>query len=162
MRLTTDANHVKTGLSEKFGIALRSIAVMITALIIALTANWKLALVSFSGLPAIFLILGCVVTPEARINHRQLELHTKAAEVAEETFSSMRNVLAFNASAKLEKKYNDWLLAGQKEGLKKSWLMTVLWSSEYFSSYSIVALTIFYGMKLLAGGEISGPGGIIV
>lgn len=81
--------------------------------------------------------------------------------MVEEALGSTRIVTAYNAGAKLSRRYDDHLAAAQKLGFRKGPVIGVQWSVEFFSIYCAYSLAWFYGVKLLNSGEIGGGGQII-
>jgi ATP-binding cassette, subfamily B (MDR/TAP), member 1 len=159
--ISTNADLVQAGLSEKVGVAVQAIAMLTAAFVVAFTKQWKLTLVTATTLPAAVIAVGITVALDARLETKILEIYSKAGGLVEEALGSIRIITAFNASTKLQKKYDAYLEAAKKFGVKKGPVLGVMFSSEFFTMYCAYALSFWYGIKLLRNGEI-GSGGTVI
>lgn len=65
---------------------------------------------------------------------------------------------AFWAHEKIISKYEQFLQSARKEGMKKSWIYAVLFSTQYFCVFSGIALAYWQGYRMYASGEIPDVG----
>lgn len=82
-QVTTNGNKINTGIAEKLSIFFQSLATFLVAFVVALAIQWKLALITMSIIPAIFLFLSVCVPIDARIESRILKIYSAAASLAE-------------------------------------------------------------------------------
>ncbi|KAL2879796.1 hypothetical protein SGCOL_004839 [Colletotrichum sp. CLE4] len=139
-------------------------SMFVAAFLVAFTRQWKLTLVTATSLPVLFIgILAANqnTSSDAKIKARILEIYNRAGGLVEEALGPTRIVTAYNASAKLSRKYDDYLAAAQRLGFRKGPVIGVQWSVEFFTIYCAYSLAWFYGVKLLNNGEIGGGGQII-
>lgn len=123
--ITSTANTMQTGISEKFALLIQSVSLIIAALINAYYHSWKLALVTSSGL-LLILICYALTTPFVVKNQKKVEqMNIRASGVASETFSAMRMIAACGAETKMIKKYEDWVSKSRAVGLKMSKIAAV-------------------------------------
>ncbi|USP73418.1 putative ABC transporter [Curvularia clavata] len=85
----------------------------------------------------------------------------QAAGLVHEALGSVRIVTAFDASAKLGRKYDAPLAKAQALGFRKGPVIGGQWSVEFFTTYCAYALAWYYGIKILNRGE-AGEGGQII
>ena len=128
------------------------------AFIVAIAIQWKLALITMSVIPAIFVITFGVIALDAPVEARIMKIYSKGGSIAQEAISTIRTVHAFWAQSKLISKYDKYLIAAHTEGKKKSIFYGVLFSTEYFCVYSGIALAFWKGYKMFRSGEIESVG----
>lgn len=92
---------------------------LVAAFVVAFTKQWKLTLVVATTLPGAVLAVGITVALDARLEAKILDIYSKAGGLVEESLSSIRIVTAFDASKKLQEKYDAYLEIAKKFGVKK-------------------------------------------
>lgn len=118
--ITTTANTLQIGISEKLAVVLQTLSSVITALIVAFTHSWKLSLVTSSGI-LLITICYCITIPFLVRNMKQVEdANIKASAIASETFASIRMVAAFGAESKMVQRYKSWVDEANRRGLRLS------------------------------------------
>ncbi|KAF2973302.1 hypothetical protein GQX73_g319 [Xylaria multiplex] len=160
--ITTTANTLQIGISEKLALVLQSLSAVVTALIVAYTHSWKLSLVTSSGI-LLITICYCVTIPFLVRNMKRVEdANIQASAVASEAFSSIRMVAAFGAERKMVQRYRKWVDEANRRGLSLSGIIAVQQATIYFSIYSTFALAFWFAVKLLNNGEIENVGTTII
>lgn len=152
-KISTNANLIQIGMGEKVGVAFQGqascpsrayclqtnlysgFAMLISAFVVAATQQWKLTLVTITTLPAVVFIVGITVMWDAQYEKQVLEAYGKAGGIAEETLSTVRNVVAFGAKSKLIGKYETYLDTAKAVGLKKGPILGVQYSTEFAVMY---------------------------
>ena len=130
-RISNNANLIQTGLSEKVGIAVQGISMLVSAFIVAFTKSWKLTLVTGTTLPAVVLLVGITVVLDQKLEAQILDVYSKAGSLAEEALGSVRNVVAFGAQDKMSKRYAAYLETAKQLGVKKGPVLGIQYSSEF-------------------------------
>lgn len=145
--ITSTSNTMQAGISEKFALLIHSIALMVGAMANAFYHNWKLTLVTSSGL-LLILITYCVTTPFVVKNQKQVEaMNIKAAGVASEAFAAMRMIAACGAETKLVKKYEGWIAESRACGMRLSKIVAVQkGTGMVFEWYHKLALLTFQSL----------------
>jgi ATP-binding cassette subfamily B (MDR/TAP) protein 1 len=123
--ISNNADLVQAGLSEKVGTAIQGLAMLATAFVIAFTKQWKLTLVVATTLPGAVLAVGITVALDARLEAKILDIYSKAGGLVEESLGSIRIVTAFDASKKLQEKYDAYLEVAKKFGVRKGPILGV-------------------------------------
>lgn len=90
-----------------------------------------------------------------------MTIQSRAGQLAEDIFSSVRTVHAFWAYSKLSRKYEAVLDGAMVAGLKKGSNLAVFFSVEFFCIYCGYALAFWQGIKMFQRGEILEPGTIV-
>lgn len=156
--ITTTANTLQIGISEKLAIVIQTLSLLATALIVAYTHSWKLSLVTSSGL-LLITICYCITIPFLVRNMKQVEdANIMASAVASETFASIRMVAAFGAELKVVERYRKWVDEASRRGLRLSVIIAIQQATIYFSVYSTFALAFWFAVKLLTNFEIDNVG----
>ncbi|KAI0490357.1 ABC transporter-like protein [Xylaria cf. heliscus] len=156
--ITTTANTLQIGISEKLAIVIQTLSLLITALIVAFTRSWKLTLVTSSGLLLITACY-CITIPFLVKNMKQVEdANIKASAIASETFGSVRMVAACGAEVKMVERYRKWVDEASRRGLRLSGIIATQQATIYFSIYSTFALAFWFAVKLLTNHEINNVG----
>ena len=88
--ISNNADMIQTGLSEKVGVTIQSLAILLAAFIVAFTQGWKLTLVVATTLPAAVIAVGITVALDAKQETRILAIYATAAGLVEEALSSIR------------------------------------------------------------------------
>ncbi|OTB00428.1 hypothetical protein M426DRAFT_324297 [Hypoxylon sp. CI-4A] len=159
--ITTTANTLQTGISERLGQIVQNLATFISAIIIAYTRDWKLSLVTSSGL-LLITICYSVSIPFLVKNMKQVEdANIKGSAVAAEAFGSIRMIAAYGAEVKMVKRYREWVDEARRRGLRLSRIVAIQQGVIYFSVYATFALTFWFAIKLLANSEITSVGTLI-
>jgi ATP-binding cassette subfamily B (MDR/TAP) protein 1 len=103
-----------------------------SAFIIALAVQWKLALITMTIIPALFLIVGICVALDAVVEAKVIKFYSRGAVLAQDAISSIRSIHAFGAEEKMLGKYDEYLEMAYQEGKKKSPIFAVLFSTQQF------------------------------
>ncbi|KAI0124044.1 ABC transporter-like protein [Xylariales sp. AK1849] len=160
--ITATANTVQSGISEKLGIIVQSVALMIGAMIIAFVHSWKLTLVTSSGL-VLIIICYCATTPYVVKNMKDVEdLNIKASSVASEAFGSIRMIAACGAESKMVKKYDKWISGSRLRGMRLSKIVAVQKSTIFFSIIGTFALSCWFAARMIISGEIPNTSVLII
>lgn len=161
-KVTTNGNQIQQGICEKLGFTFQALATFISAIVIALVKQWKLTLITITIAPVILVVIGTAVGMDAILETKILEVYSQAGSLAEDVFSSVRNVHAFWMRPKLVEKYDSYLRTAHELGNKKSAIWGFMFSIEFFMIYAGFALAFWRGVHMYAEGEIADPGVIIV
>ncbi|KIX98883.1 uncharacterized protein Z520_05344 [Fonsecaea multimorphosa CBS 102226] len=157
-QVTTNGNRIQTGIAEKLVFVVVGLSMFLSSFVVALARQWKLALITMSVIPAIFLATAVCIAIDAVQEARIVRVYSRAAVLAEEVLSSIRTVHAFYAQKKMVQGYDAFLQKAHKEGNKKSPNYGVLFSTQYFCVYSAIALSFWQGFRMYQSGEIANVG----
>lgn len=123
--ITTVANNLQLGISEKLSVLFSSMAMILGSLVIAVEYDWMLTVATSLGL----VLIGAVyygITPQiASIMAVVLEQDIKAASVAAEALSptAVRMLAACGAENKIINRYSLLVDEGHRKGRKMAPLM---------------------------------------
>ncbi|KAH9870996.1 hypothetical protein J1614_006570 [Plenodomus biglobosus] len=161
-QITTNGNNVNNGISEKLTLTIQGISTFVTAFIVAFIVQWKLTLITVSIVPTILLVVGFCVTLDGKNEKKVLAIYSHAGLLAEEVYSTVRTVHAFWLNPLLSRKYDAFLDEAMAQGMKKSPIYSVLFSTEFFCVFSGYGLAFWQGIRMYASGEITESGDVFV
>jgi ATP-binding cassette subfamily B (MDR/TAP) protein 1 len=118
--ITITGNLLQIGISEKLSMLLQSITTVLTALIIAFVYNWRLTLVTSSGLVFIVTFYSLTIPFLVKMFKEVEHADRMSSSVASEVFGSIRMVAACEAEGKMAKRYANWVEESRRRGLLMS------------------------------------------
>ncbi|EMD59972.1 hypothetical protein COCSADRAFT_346383 [Bipolaris sorokiniana ND90Pr] len=157
-QVTTESNNVNNGISEKLTLTIQGMSTFVTAFIVAFVVEWKLTLITMGIVPAILLVVGICMGIEGRNEAKIHLIHSKAALLTEEVFSSISTTHAYWLSSFFSQKYDALLGDAMEVGMRKSPNYSILFSFEFFCIYAGYGLAFWQGIRMYANGEISQSG----
>ncbi|KAK9238839.1 P-loop containing nucleoside triphosphate hydrolase protein [Lipomyces kononenkoae] len=151
-RITADTNLVQEGMSEKVGLIITGISTFVTAFVIGFIKSWKLTLILLSVVVAIVLTMSFLSTFMVKFSLRSLEGYSVGGTLAEEVFSSVRNVQAFGVQDRLANEYDKYLRITEKWAFRQGAALAVMFGSLWFYIYCNYALAFWEGSRFVAWG----------
>ncbi|TVY22546.1 ABC transporter [Lachnellula hyalina] len=160
--ITTTANVLQVGISEKLGIFIQFSSMLITAIIIAFKFNAILTVVTASNLLFIALVYGSIIPVILKMTKEVEHADEKAASIAGEVLGSIRMIVACGAEGRVAKKYSGWVEESRRRGLKISPLQGVQYAPLFFAVYATMALCFWFGFRQFLRGDVNGVGTIVI
>ena len=118
--ITTTANTLQIGISEKLATFLQFTSLLITAIVIAFSNSWSLTLVTSSALLFIVVAYGIIVPLVLKMMKEVEHADGKASAIASEAFGSIRMVAACGAEERIAKRFSGWIEESRRRGLRLS------------------------------------------
>ncbi|RSL47167.1 hypothetical protein CEP53_010032 [Fusarium sp. AF-6] len=160
--ITSSSNTLQIGISEKLGTFIEYTSLIIASLIVAMTWNWELALVTLSGFVVIVLIVGTLFPLTAKGQARQAHAEGQAAGLASEAFASIRMIMACGAQQQMVDKYGASIEEAKKHARATSPLTALQFALTFFGVFGTMALTFWYGTLIITKGKLDDVGVITV
>ncbi|CAK1365324.1 Multidrug resistance protein 3 [Cercospora beticola] len=157
-QVTTNGNRINQGIAEKLASLIQGFSLFFSSWIIALSVQWKLALICMSIIPALLIIIGTCVSIDARQEGEITKIYSQGAVLAQDAISSIRTIYAFGAQEKIVKKWDEYLQRAHDIGFWKSPNYGVLFSTENFLVFSATALAFWQGYRMFSWNEIEDVG----
>lgn len=126
--ITSTSNVLQLGISEKLGVFVEYVSMMITALIVAFTWSWELTLVTCAGVVFIVLAIGSCLPLVLTRHGRMSRSDAKAGAIASEALASIRMIMACGAEERTAKKYSQYVEETKKHALSVSPLISIQFS----------------------------------
>ncbi|KAK9329629.1 ABC transporter type 1, transmembrane domain-containing protein, partial [Lipomyces starkeyi] len=148
-RITADTNLVQEGMSEKVGLIITGLSTFISAFVIGFIKSWKLTLILLSVVVAIVVTMGLLSTFMVKFSLRSLEGYSVGGTLAEEVFSSVRNVQAFGVQERLANEYDKYLRVTEKWAFRQGAVLALMLGSLWFYIYNNYALAFWQGSRFV-------------
>ncbi|KAF2475413.1 leptomycin B resistance protein pmd1 [Lindgomyces ingoldianus] len=146
--LSSEANRLAGMSGSTLGAIVMAVATIISAIVIACSFGWKLALVCTSTLP---ILIGCgyfrfraLISMERRTKHS-----TEAASFACEAASSIRTVASLSLEKHLLNQYHEKLSEQALGNLRATQTSALLYALSQSLSMFVFAMVFWYGGKLI-------------
>ncbi|KAK9480263.1 P-loop containing nucleoside triphosphate hydrolase protein [Lipomyces japonicus] len=153
-RITADTNLVQEGMSEKVGLCVTSLATFVAAFVIGFIKSWKLTLILTSIVVAIVLTMGVLSSFMIKFSIRSLDGYSVGGTLAEEVFSSVRNVQAFGVQDRLAQDYDKYLAITEKWGSLQGATLGIMLGALWFFIYNDYALGFWQGSRFMVTGDV--------
>lgn len=160
--ITSAANTLQIGISEKLGTFVEYLSTIIAAIVIAFFYSWNLTLVTISCVVFIGLAVAIFLPFILKGTERHTKAETQAGAVATESFTAIRMIYACGAQSKMVERYNNYVKEAKKHGLSTVPFMATQFSLIFFGFYSGFALCFWYGTRAYAEGSVDGIGTVII
>ncbi|PZC95879.1 MdlB, ABC-type multidrug transport system, ATPase and permease component [Pyrenophora tritici-repentis] len=159
-QVTTNCNNVNNGISEKLSLTIQGVSTFVSAFVVAFAVNWKLTLITISIVPTILVVVSICIGLDAKNEDQLLPIYSRAGQLAEEVFSTVRTVHAFWLHPLMSRKYDKLLGDAMDVGMKKSPIYAVMFSTEFFCTYCGYGLAFWQGIRMFSRGEIKQSGDV--
>jgi ATP-binding cassette subfamily B (MDR/TAP) protein 1 len=111
--------------------------------------------------PTIIIVVAVCIGVDVKNETKILDAYGRAGALAEDVFSSMRNVHAFWAHPRLANKYDELLLVARREGRRKRPIYGALFSTQFFCVTAGYGLAFWQGIHMYVSGEIAASGSVV-
>ncbi|KAF9584456.1 Multidrug resistance protein 1 [Lunasporangiospora selenospora] len=153
-RLSSDTQLIFDGLADKVGMVIMSLTMFVAGFVIAFVRGWRMALVLMSAVPLMAVCGALMAKYATETSSDGQDSYARAGALAEQAFSSIRTVVAFDGQKREMKKYQVLLDEAYGAGLKKA-IATGLGMGSFmmilFLSYS---LAFWYGSHQVRDGKM--------
>lgn len=160
--ITSTANTLQIGISEKLGTFTEFSATIVAAIIIAFTWSWKLTLVTASVILFLLLVFGIFLPMITKLHAQGTRVDAKATSVASEAFGSVRMISACGAEDRISARFSRWVDEARHKGQSTSPLLAVQLGLVFFGLFGSFGLAFWYGARLYAQGALRDAGVIII
>lgn len=138
--ITSTANTLQVGISEKLGTFLEFAGCMVAAVIVAFTSSWRVTLVTASVILFIALTVGTLLPFIVKETRLSAAAETRAAAVAAESFSAIKMVKACGAQSRMAERYEKWVAEVKRHGMYTSPFIGLNFGAIFFGIYGAFAL----------------------
>ncbi|KAG0251782.1 Multidrug resistance protein 1 [Mortierella polycephala] len=154
-RLNSDTQLIYDGMSDKVGLALSNFATFVAGFIIAFSRGWKLSLVLLSCVPLIGLCAAMMAKFTVASATKGQDSYSKAGAIAEQTFSSIRTIVAFGGQKRETDAYVKQLDEAFAVGKKKAIAIGVGIGAFMFILFAAYSLSFWYGSHEVYKGNMT-------
>ncbi|KAL5991245.1 hypothetical protein ACLOJK_012152 [Asimina triloba] len=154
-RLASEANMVRSLVGERMSLLLQVTATASFSFALGIAVSWRLGSVIIAMQP---LIIGCFYSRSVlmqKMSARAQKAQNEGSQLASEAVVNHKTITAFSSQGRVLGLYENALEGPRKENVRQSLLAGVgLFVSQFFTTASI-ALSYWYGGKLLMQGLIT-------
>ena len=147
--ITANMDLIQTGMSEKVGLAVASIATFFTALIVGFLKNWRLSFVLLSVVFAIFFVMALFTILIVTFSSRSVKAYAPASTVAAEFFISTRTIAAFNGQTQMAKNFDNHIVKTMHWEFRSKMAVGCMIASVVCIIYMCYGLSFWEGSRLL-------------
>lgn len=160
--ITSSANTIQTSISDRLAYLFQSIALIISAYIIAFIFSWQLTLITSVALVFIVIVYSITTPQTLKAMHRLEKADEQHASVASEIFASIRTVFSLGAETALSAKYYKLVdESGRHNRALAPWAGVQL-APMFFAVHATFALAFWAGLKFYYEGTIPDVNSVIV
>eukprot|EP00258_Populus_trichocarpa_P011794 XP_002320938.3 ABC transporter B family member 11 [Populus trichocarpa] len=154
-RLAADASIVRSLVGDQLASTVQNIATVTSAMIIAFTASWQLALVILALIPLIG-INGVIQMKFMKgFSADAKMMYEEASQVANDAVCSIRTVASFCAEEKVMQLYLGKCRGPMKAGVRLGWVSGIGFGVSSFLLYCFYATSFYAGARLVDTGHIT-------
>ncbi|KAE8381842.1 P-loop containing nucleoside triphosphate hydrolase protein [Aspergillus bertholletiae] len=154
-RITNDINLIIDAVAHKASILWSGLFGFLAALIIALSRNWRLALVLMSMPIGMIATMGTLGAYMRRMQEQSGNGYGRSADLAEEVFSCIRSVIADGAQGRLVRQYQQMLIPALGADFQSKGTMAMMIAVTMMVILWGYALAFWQGNRFLQKGESS-------
>ncbi|KAL5043629.1 hypothetical protein BDW71DRAFT_210141 [Aspergillus fruticulosus] len=156
--LTSNLSSSTKQLQDLFGVngvfPLVSIFVIVGCICVSFAFGWKLAAVAiFAALPFIVLAANLRIRYETQFEKLNAKVYAESSAFAAEAIKAFRTVSACTMEGFILERYKALLIEQREKALKKAWLACAVYAFSDSVDFCAMALTFWYGSRLLASRE---------
>ncbi|KAI9368084.1 P-loop containing nucleoside triphosphate hydrolase protein [Aspergillus egyptiacus] len=160
VQISTNATRINQGIAEKLVLILQGLAMFFSSFIVAIGVQWKLALITMSVIPAMFIALGVCIAIDAPIEATIARIYSEGASLAQEALSSIKTVHAYSAQEVMIQKYDEYLAEAYRNGKRKTIPYGISSGTIYFCIFAGNALAFWQGYRMFLSGDVDGVGNV--
>lgn len=160
--ITSTANTLQLGISEKLGTFLEWTSTIVAAIIIAFIHSWSLTLVTASVIIFISITVSILLPFIVKGQSRLTRADAKGTSVATEAFGTIRMITSCGAEARVSQRYAEWVKKAKQATQFTAPFMAAQFGLVFFGLYGAFALAFWYGMKSQVEGRIDNIGTILI
>ncbi|XP_010313352.1 ABC transporter B family member 21 isoform X1 [Solanum lycopersicum] len=148
-KMSGDIFVIQDAMGEKVGRLIRSMAMVIGGFVTAFIKGWLLAIVMLSPIVPLAIVIGTMYLFMSRKASLSQKAYSKAANVVEQTISSIRTVASFTGEKEACEKYDKSLEKAYRSGVHEGLANGLGMGSAYFILFCNYSLAFWYGGKMI-------------
>ncbi|KNE72787.1 hypothetical protein AMAG_17115 [Allomyces macrogynus ATCC 38327] len=153
-RINSDTDQIQEGISDKVGSTLNSLAMFVTAFVIAFTKGPVLAGILCTSLPLMLMSGGLMGKISQKYVRGALNFYARAGAVAEEVFAGIKTVASFGRQKEDRARYRAELDRVAQEESSKGFVIGGGIGSIMFIMFASYSLAFWYGAQQIGKGNM--------
>jgi ATP-binding cassette, subfamily B (MDR/TAP), member 1 len=154
--MNTECTYVGDFFIDKLPVLSSTIATFISALILAFTASWDVALVALASVPVIGVVIYVTTKLSVRAEKKSKDALNEASYYAKEVLGNIRTVFSFDAGERSADTYIKKLDAPLVTGIQCSSMQGLQLGLVRFTSFGAIPLILWYGGLQVNDGKMTG------
>ncbi|KAF3326657.1 MDR-like ABC transporter [Carex littledalei] len=148
-RLSMDALNVRRLVGDTLALIIQSLATVICGFVVAMVANWQLALIITVVIPLVGLQGYAQVKFLKGFSADAKVMYEEASQVASDAVGSIRTVASFCAEKRIIETYNRKCEASMNQGVRTGWVGGLGFGFSFLMLYLTYALCFYVGAKFV-------------
>ncbi|KAK9877180.1 hypothetical protein WA026_016928 [Henosepilachna vigintioctopunctata] len=144
---------IEEGIGPKVSFCVFYFVAAFIGITISLSKSWELTLVCVILLPIASLLTAGISMIGSKFSKKEMESYSSAGAIAEEVFSAIRTVVAFQGQEKEAKRYEKHLENAKKNNIKRSLFNGISEGVLYCFMYVSCALAAWFSVRLIVEGR---------
>lgn len=154
-RLATEANIVRCLVGDRASLLVQVVTSASVAFVLALVLTWRVSIVVISIQPLIIASFYSKNIMMKRMSMMAQKAQNEGSQLASEAVVNHRTVTSFSSQTKILGLFAVALQGPRKENIKHSWLSGIGLFASQFLTTAAIALTYWYGGRLMNNGQVS-------
>ncbi|XP_041022108.1 ABC transporter B family member 4-like [Juglans microcarpa x Juglans regia] len=148
-RMSGDTVLIQDAMGEKVGKFLQLISTFIGGFVVAFSKGWLLTLVMLASFPLLVATGGLMSIVIAKTASRGQAAYSNAANVVEQTISSIRTVASFTGEKQAVMNYKRFLITDYKAGVHEGLVSGLGFAAFKLVVFGSFAMAVWFGSKLI-------------
>ncbi|KAK6623968.1 hypothetical protein RUM44_010825 [Polyplax serrata] len=149
-------NYLEAGIGGVIGIFVYLILIFAFGVLISLVYGWQLTFAMLSIAPISIGTSSVIAKIQSRLTVKEMMAYTAAGRIAEEVFTSIRTVAAFDGAQKEVQRYAKNLEISKSSGIKRGVASGTSGGVMWLIIYSSYAIAFLYGVRLIQASKENG------
>lgn len=160
--ISASSNTIQSSVSDRLSTLFQSLALLVTAYVVAFRYSWALTLTASATLLAGIILYSVSAPISIKFQQQVDKADEQHSSIAGAIFGSIRTVLSLGAETALSAKYFHWVDLSRKIGLKIPLLTGIQVGFVFFTLYANYALSFWFGLELYREGHIANINTVIM
>ncbi|RWQ93665.1 lipid A export ATP-binding/permease protein msbA [Paecilomyces variotii] len=160
--ISASSNTIQSSISDRLSTLFQSLALLVTAYVVAFRYSWALTLAASATLLWSLIVYGLTAPTTIKFQQETDKADENHASIAGSVFGSIRTVLSLGAEAQLSEKYFHWVEVSRKLGMRLPLILGIQIGLIFFAMYANYALSFWFGLELYREGHIANINTVII
>ncbi|KAL1853084.1 hypothetical protein Plec18170_005666 [Paecilomyces lecythidis] len=160
--ISASSNTIQSSVSDRLSTLFQSLALLVTAYVVAFRYSWALTLAASATLLWSVIVYGLTAPMTIKFQQETDKADEQHASIAGSAFGSIRTVLSLGAERRLSEKYFHWVEVSRKLAMRLPLVVAIQVGLIFFAMYANYALSFWFGLELYREGHIANINTVIM
>ncbi|XP_006644533.3 ABC transporter B family member 4-like isoform X1 [Oryza brachyantha] len=156
-RLSVDALNIRRLVGDNLALIVQAVASLITGLVIAFTADWRLALIIMCVIPLVGAQGYAQVKFLEGFSKESKDMYEDANQVAADAVGGIRTIASFGSEKRVVEIFNNKCEALRKQGIRSGIVGGIGFGFSYLMLFLTYGLCFYVGAKFVSQGKTTFP-----